>query len=305
MKHSLAIRRNPANPDPHLWNLSTDSSGTQLAHVRETWGNHSLLTKQQAASQSASGGTTNLNLRARRAKNQPAGKTTARRLKRQRRNRTELTNPDGLVEKLARQYYSRVLDNYGNPLPYAPEEEDFQQQAWLGFYEAKARHNPARGSLSTVATWQIKNRLRSLLEDYFKHALLGRREELNAPAFLDDNEGDGYYTKDGDPDARFYDGPERNEVIADGRAFSRGDILSAREELEQLYQAIEDAGLNDRERAVLELRFPLDGSQPLNPIRTGRRLGIHWESVTLLEKQALDKIRAALTESTGFTGSTM
>ena len=50
MKHSLASRLNPANPDHHLWSTLPDSSGTQSAHVRETWGNHSLLTKQQAAS---------------------------------------------------------------------------------------------------------------------------------------------------------------------------------------------------------------------------------------------------------------
>jgi excisionase family DNA binding protein len=50
MKHSLAIRLNPANPDHHHWNTFPDSSGTQSAHVRETWGNYSLLTKQQAAS---------------------------------------------------------------------------------------------------------------------------------------------------------------------------------------------------------------------------------------------------------------
>src|SRR5215470_14693646 len=50
MKHSLASRLNPANPDHHPWNTLPDSSGTQSAHVRETWGNHSLLTKQQAAS---------------------------------------------------------------------------------------------------------------------------------------------------------------------------------------------------------------------------------------------------------------
>jgi excisionase family DNA binding protein len=48
--HSLAIRLNPANPDHHLSNTFPDSSGTQSAHVRETWRNHSLLTKQQAAS---------------------------------------------------------------------------------------------------------------------------------------------------------------------------------------------------------------------------------------------------------------
>jgi len=50
MKHSLASRLNPANPDHHLWNTFPDSSGTQSAHVRETWDDHSLLTKQQAAS---------------------------------------------------------------------------------------------------------------------------------------------------------------------------------------------------------------------------------------------------------------
>jgi excisionase family DNA binding protein len=50
MKHSLAIRLNPANPDHHLWNTFPDSSRTQSAHVLETRGNHSLLTKQQAAS---------------------------------------------------------------------------------------------------------------------------------------------------------------------------------------------------------------------------------------------------------------
>jgi excisionase family DNA binding protein len=50
MKHASAIRLNPANPDHHRWNTFPDSSGTQLAHAREMWGNHSLLTKQQAAS---------------------------------------------------------------------------------------------------------------------------------------------------------------------------------------------------------------------------------------------------------------
>ena len=50
MKHSVANRHNPANPAHPLWNTFPDSSGTESAHVRETWGNHSLLTKQQAAS---------------------------------------------------------------------------------------------------------------------------------------------------------------------------------------------------------------------------------------------------------------
>ena len=51
MKHSLASGLNPANPDHHLSHTLSDFSGTQwAAHVRETWGNHSLLTKQQAAS---------------------------------------------------------------------------------------------------------------------------------------------------------------------------------------------------------------------------------------------------------------
>src|SRR4030095_9420420 len=50
MKNSLAIGLNPANPTQHLGNTPPDSSRTRSAHVRETWGNHSLLTKQQAAS---------------------------------------------------------------------------------------------------------------------------------------------------------------------------------------------------------------------------------------------------------------
>src|SRR5512132_1790914 len=97
--------------------------------------NSAILTKQQAAE--LFGCSTRYIERPVRA--------TARRPKQQPRNRRELINPDGLVRKLAGQYYRKVLDCKGDPLPYAPDFSDFLQEAWLGLLEAKERYNPARG----------------------------------------------------------------------------------------------------------------------------------------------------------------
>jgi RNA polymerase sigma factor (sigma-70 family) len=82
-----------------------------------------------------------------------------------------------------------------------------------------------------------------------------------------------------DANVPFEDDPERMAVDGlPGRALSR---------------AMSDA-LEERERAVLSLRFGLDGGHRMSLEQAGKELGLSREWIRQTEKTALGKLRALL-----------
>ena len=70
--------------------------------------------------------------------------------------------------------------------------------------------------------------------------------------------------------------------------------LSRREDLRKLRTAISSC-LTDRERRVVELRYGIGGGKPQRQQEVALQLGISRSYVSRIEKQALEKLRAALT----------
>jgi RNA polymerase primary sigma factor len=62
---------------------------------------------------------------------------------------------------------------------------------------------------------------------------------------------------------------------------------------EELHRALE--GLTDRERRVLELRFGVNGMQPLTLEEVGKQFNLSRERIRQIEKEALEKLRGMKT----------
>ena len=69
--------------------------------------------------------------------------------------------------------------------------------------------------------------------------------------------------------------------------------LSRKEDARKLHRAIDDC-LTDREKAVVRLRYGLDGTAPQRQQEVAQFLGISRSYVSRIEKKALEKLRNAL-----------
>ena len=78
------------------------------------------------------------------------------------------------------------------------------------------------------------------------------------------------------------------------------ELISAQSQADELRRAL--AGLELRERRVLELRYGLDDAPPASPAEAGRRLQLATREVRVLEDRALRKLRAG-SAAAGDSGS--
>ena len=73
------------------------------------------------------------------------------------------------------------------------------------------------------------------------------------------------------------------------------DRLSLREDSRRVRSYV-DSALTEREREIVALRYGLDGAPPLPQREVAARLNISRSYVSRLEKKALEKLRACMTE---------
>ncbi len=95
------------------------------------------------------------------------------------------------------------------------------------------------------------------------------------------------------------------ETGADGAALSLMDVVaeeedllesvSHRETLRAVYRAVQDC-LTEQERQVIVLRYGLSGGAPLRQREVSEKTGISRSYVSRIEKRALEKLRAVLSE---------
>ncbi|WP_345185913.1 sigma-70 family RNA polymerase sigma factor [Microbacterium panaciterrae] len=85
------------------------------------------------------------------------------------------------------------------------------------------------------------------------------------------------------------DSPAIREQIVDDDAASPEQLVEAR----MMMAAVRDGirGLPDRERAVVCMRFGIDGRSPMTLVRVGVALGVSKQRVRQLERRALERLR--------------
>ena len=88
------------------------------------------------------------------------------------------------------------------------------------------------------------------------------------------------------------DGNLLDDMLTDDRAKSPGDMLIEADDLERIYDEL--GRLDDRESAVVRMRFGLTGDGPMTLREIGETLGLTRERVRQLETVAIAKLMSAL-----------
>ena len=83
-----------------------------------------------------------------------------------------------------------------------------------------------------------------------------------------------------------------DDMLTDDRAKSPGDMLIEADDLERIYDEL--GRLDDRESAVIRMRFGLTGDGPMTLREIGETLGLTRERVRQLETVAIAKLVSAL-----------
>jgi RNA polymerase primary sigma factor len=94
------------------------------------------------------------------------------------------------------------------------------------------------------------------------------------------------------PEGADTEGNILDDVLTDERLKTPDDVLIESDDLERIFTQLE--ALDDREAAVVRLRFGLNEQGPLTLREIGERLGLTRERVRQLENQAIMKLMAAL-----------
>src|SRR3954465_11909600 len=94
------------------------------------------------------------------------------------------------------------------------------------------------------------------------------------------------------PEGNDDDGNLLDDVLTDDRAKRADDQLIEADDLERVYEQLDQ--LDDRESAVLRMRFGLDDRGPRTLREIGETLGLTRERVRQLESQALGRLILAL-----------
>jgi RNA polymerase primary sigma factor len=91
------------------------------------------------------------------------------------------------------------------------------------------------------------------------------------------------------------EGATLDDLVADSRNPGPGANLAQADELRQVLEFLDE--LEDREKAVLRLRFGLEGEEPKTLKEIGERLGLTRERVRQIEQHALATLQERLLES--------
>jgi len=216
-----------------------------------------------------------------------------------------------LVVKIAREF-----TNYGLPLL------DLISEGNIGLMKAVKRFDPTKGGkLSTYGSWWIRQSI--------KRALANQSKTIRLPIHLVDKlskirrVGDGLAESLGRDatneeiaeevgmlpskvaqlrmsavrptslDAPLGDDgcTELSEIISDELAVNPFDQLNDKDMHGELIDLL--AQLNERERAILNSRFGLDGSEPITLEEVGEKMGVTRERIRQLQNSALSKMRRA------------
>ena len=229
------------------------------------------------------------------------------------RARTEMVSANlRLVVKIARDYV-----NLGLPLL------DLISEGNIGLMKAVERFDPRKGSkLSTYASWWIRQSIKRALANQTKtirlpiHLVekigkirrvssqmteeLGREptdEELAEEIGLSTSKITALKSAALRP-------ASLDEPIQDGESFQYGDIVSD-EESDNPFETLRDKDLleeidevlellDHRERAIIDMRFGLDGQDPKTLEEIGVNLGVTRERIRQLQNAALSRLRGAL-----------
>ena len=97
------------------------------------------------------------------------------------------------------------------------------------------------------------------------------------------------------------DGFALDDVLTDERSKSPDALLIESDDLERIFQRLDE--LEDREAAVIRMRFGLEPYVPMTLREVGENLGLTRERVRQLENQALIKLMASLSETGGHIGN--
>ncbi|MCF7729766.1 MAG: RNA polymerase sigma factor RpoD/SigA [Chthoniobacterales bacterium] len=216
-----------------------------------------------------------------------------------------------LVVKIAREF-----SNFGLPLL------DLISEGNIGLMKAVKRFDPAKGGkLSTYGSWWIRQSI--------KRALANQSKTIRLPIHLVDKlakirrVGDSLAEVLGREatneeiaeevgmlpskvaqlkmsavrptslDAPLSDDgtTELSEIVSDEMAFNPFDKLNEKDMHGELAELINQ--LDERERAILNCRFGLDGSEPITLEEVGAKMGVTRERIRQLQNAALSKIRRA------------
>ena len=229
------------------------------------------------------------------------------------RARTEMVSANlRLVVKIARDYV-----NVGLPLL------DLISEGNIGLMKAVERFDPRKGSkLSTYASWWIRQSIKRALANQTKtirlpiHLVekigkirrvssqmteeLGREptdEELAEEIGLSSSKITALKSAALRP-------ASLDEPIQDGESFQYSDIVSD-EESDNPFETLRDKDLleeidevlevlDNRERAIIDMRFGLDGQDPKTLEEIGVNLGVTRERIRQLQNAALSRLRGAL-----------
>jgi RNA polymerase primary sigma factor len=97
------------------------------------------------------------------------------------------------------------------------------------------------------------------------------------------------------------DGMVLDEVLTDDRSKAPEDLMIEADDLDRIFDRLD--ALEDREAAVIRMRFGLDTFRPMTLREVGENLGLTRERVRQLESQALQKLMLGLTEFGGQVGN--
>jgi RNA polymerase primary sigma factor len=97
------------------------------------------------------------------------------------------------------------------------------------------------------------------------------------------------------------EGTVLGDVLADDRSKPPEDLMIEADDLGRIFDRLD--ALEDREAAVIRMRFGLDPFRPMTLREVGENLGLTRERVRQLESQALQKLMLGLTESGGRVGN--
>jgi RNA polymerase primary sigma factor len=97
------------------------------------------------------------------------------------------------------------------------------------------------------------------------------------------------------------EGTVLGDVLADDRSKPPEDLMIEADDLGRIFDRLD--ALEDREAAVIRMRFGLDPFRPMTLREVGENLGLTRERVRQLESQALQKLMLGLTEFGGQVGN--